>query len=167
MDLKKKVYAELDHLLAVFASNTSTLPITEIAGTITRPERFVGIHFFNPPQLMKLVEIIPGEKTDSKVTKEVVEFVKFVGKESVVCRKDVPGFIVNRLFIPMAHEACYEVDRTGASIEEVDSAFKFSLGFPMGIFELADFTDMDVRTQGVLLKCIQNRDAKVSTPSSS
>ena len=127
------------------------LPITEIAGTITRPERFVGIHFFNPPQLMKLVEIIPGEKTDSKVTKEVVEFVKFVGKESVVCRKDVPGFIVNRLFIPMAHEACYEVDRTGASIEEVDSAFKFSLGFPMGIFERFYWHGL---MHKALLKCI-------------
>ena len=76
MDLKKKVYAELESSApenAVFASNTSTLPITEIAGTITRPERFVGIHFFNPPQLMKLVEIIPGEKTDSKVTKVIQE----------------------------------------------------------------------------------------------
>ena len=165
MDLKKKVYAELESSApenAVFASNTSTLPITEIAGTITRPERFVGIHFFNPPQLMKLVEIIPGEKTDSKVTKEVVEFVKFVGKESVVCRKDVPGFIVNRLFIPMAHEACYEVDRTGASIEEVDSAFKFSLGFPMGIFELADFTGMDVMHKATFE--MHQRDAKVANP---
>ena len=165
MDLKKKVYAELESSApenAVFASNTSTLPITEIAGTITRPERFVGIHFFNPPQLMKLVEIIPGEKTDSKVTKEVVEFVKFVGKESVVCRKDVPGFIVNRLFIPMAHEACYEVDRTGASLEEVDSAFKFSLGFPMGIFELADFTGMDVMHKATFE--MHQRDAKVANP---
>ncbi len=165
MDLKKKVYAELESSApenAVFASNTSTLPITEIASTITKPERFVGIHFFNPPQLMKLVEIIPGEKTDSKVTKETIEFVKFVGKESVVCRKDVPGFIVNRLFIPMAHEACYEIDRTSASLEEIDSAFKFSLGFPMGIFELADFTGMDVMHKATFE--MHQRDAKVANP---
>ncbi len=147
MDLKKKVYAELDAVAGkdvVFASNTSTLPITEIANTTSRPEKFIGIHFFNPPQLMKLVEIIPGEKTGQDITELTEEFVKSVNKTAVLCRKDVPGFIINRLFIPMVHEACYAMDRTGATLEEIDSAFKFKLGFPMGIFELADFTGMDV-----------------------
>ncbi len=147
MDLKKKVYAELDAVAGkdgVFASNTSTLPITEIANTTTRPEKFIGIHFFNPPQLMKLVEIIPGEKTAQDITDLTKEYVKSVNKTAVICRKDVPGFIINRLFIPMVHEACYAMDRTGASLEEIDSAVKFKLGFPMGIFELADFTGMDV-----------------------
>ena len=147
MDLKKKVYAELDQVAnkdVIFASNTSTLPITEIATTTSRPEKFIGIHFFNPPQLMKLVEIIPGEKTSPEITDMIQEFVKSVGKTAVLCRKDVPGFIINRLFIPMVHEACYVMDRTGATLEEIDSAVKFKLGFPMGIFELADFTGMDV-----------------------
>jgi len=147
MDLKKKVYAELDAVAGkdvVFASNTSTLPITEIANTTSRPEKFIGIHFFNPPQLMKLVEIIPGEKTSQEIIDMIQEFVKSVGKTAVLCRKDVPGFIINRLFIPMVHEACYVRDRTGATLEEIDSAVKFKLGFPMGIFELADFTGMDV-----------------------
>jgi enoyl-CoA hydratase/3-hydroxyacyl-CoA dehydrogenase len=147
MDLKKKVYAELDAVAnenVVFASNTSTLPITEIANTTSRPEKFIGIHFFNPPQLMKLVEIIPGEKTLQEITDLTQEFVKSVNKTAVLCRKDVPGFIINRLFIPMVHEACYAMDRTGATLEEIDSAVKFKLGFPMGIFELADFTGMDV-----------------------
>ena len=147
MDLKKKVYAELDSVASkdvVFASNTSTLPITEIANTTSRPEKFIGIHFFNPPQLMKLVEIIPGEKTAQEITDLTQEFVKSVNKTAVLCRKDVPGFIINRLFIPMVHEACYAMDRTGATLEEIDSAVKFKLGFPMGIFELADFTGMDV-----------------------
>jgi len=147
MDLKKKVYAELDQVATkdvIFASNTSTLPITEIATTTSRPEKFIGIHFFNPPQLMKLVEIIPGEKTSQEITDMIQEFVKSVGKTAVLCRKDVPGFIINRLFIPMVHEACYVRDRTGATLEEIDSAVKFKLGFPMGIFELADFTGMDV-----------------------
>ena len=147
MELKKKVYAELDAVAGkdvVFASNTSTLPITEIANTITRPEKFIGIHFFNPPQLMKLVEIIPGEKTAPEITELTREFVKSVNKTAVLCRKDVPGFIINRLFIPLVHEACYAMDRTGATLEEIDSAVKFKLGFPMGIFELADFTGMDV-----------------------
>ena len=147
MDLKKKVYAELDAVAGkdvVFASNTSTLPITEIANTTSRPEKFIGIHFFNPPQLMKLVEIIPGEKTLPEITDLTQEFVKSVNKTAVLCRKDVPGFIINRLFIPMVHEACYAMDRTGATLEQIDSAVKFKLGFPMGIFELADFTGMDV-----------------------
>ena len=147
MDLKKKVYAELDAVAGkdvVFASNTSTLPITEIANTTSRPEKFIGIHFFNPPQLMKLVEIIPGEKTLPEITELTQEFVKSVNKTAVLCRKDVPGFIINRLFIPMVHEACYAMDRTGATLEQIDSAVKFKLGFPMGIFELADFTGMDV-----------------------
>ncbi len=147
MDLKKKVYAELDAVSAkdvIFASNTSTLPITEIANTTSRPEKFIGIHFFNPPQLMKLVEIIPGEKTSQEIIDLTQEFVKSVNKTAVLCRKDVPGFIINRLFIPMIHEACYAQDRTGATLEEIDSAVKFKLGFPMGIFELADFTGMDV-----------------------
>lgn len=147
MDLKKKVYAELDNLASpkvIFASNTSTLPITEIANTTSRPDKFIGIHFFNPPQLMKLVEIIPGEKTSQEVVKLTQEYVKSVNKQAVICRRDVPGFIVNRLFIPMVHEACYTMDRTGASMTEIDSAVKFKMGFPMGIFELADFTGMDV-----------------------
>ena len=147
MDLKKSVYAELDKAAGpevIFASNTSTLPITEIANTTSRPEKFIGIHFFNPPQLMKLVEVIPGEKTGQEITELTQEFVKSVNKQAVLCRKDVPGFIINRLFIPMVHEACFAQDRTNATLEEIDSAVKFKLGFPMGIFELADFTGMDV-----------------------
>ncbi len=147
MDLKKKVYAELDRAAApdvVFASNTSTLPITEIAGATSRPDKFIGVHFFNPPQLMRLVEIIPGESTSQDVVRMTKDLVRSLGKEAVTCRRDVPGFIINRLFIPMVHEACYVMDRTGATKEEVDSAVKFRMGFPMGIFELADFTGMDV-----------------------
>jgi enoyl-CoA hydratase/3-hydroxyacyl-CoA dehydrogenase len=153
MELKKTVYAELDKVAApevIFASNTSTLPITEIANTTSRPEKFIGIHFFNPPQLMKLVEIIPGEKTSQEIT------------EAVLCRKDVPGFIINRLFIPMVHEACFVKDRTGATLEEIDSAVKFKLGFPMGIFELADFTGMDVIHKATVEMHL--RDKKVINP---
>jgi len=165
MDLKKKVYAELDKAAkpeVIFASNTSTLPITEIANTTSRPEKFIGIHFFNPPQLMKLVEIIPGEKTSQEITDLTQEFVKSVNKQAVLCRKDVPGCIINRLFIPMVHEACYLQDRTGATLEEIDSAVKFKLGFPMGIFELADFTGMDVIHKATVEMHL--RDKKVINP---
>ncbi len=165
MDLKKQVYAELDKAAkpeVIFASNTSTLPITEIANTTSRPDKFIGIHFFNPPQLMKLVEVIPGEKTSHEITNLTQEFVKSVNKQAVLCRKDVPGFIINRLFIPMVHEACYLQDRTGATLEEIDSAVKFKLGFPMGIFELADFTGMDVIHKATVEMHL--RDKKVINP---
>jgi enoyl-CoA hydratase/3-hydroxyacyl-CoA dehydrogenase len=165
MDLKKKVYAELDKVAGenvVFASNTSTLPITEIANTTSRPERFIGIHFFNPPQLMKLVEIIPGQKTAKDVVKLTNDYVKSIQKEPVVCRKDVPGFIVNRLFIPLVHEACYVMDRQKIQLTEIDSAVKFKLGFPMGIFELADFTGMDVIHKATIEMHL--RDKKVIRP---
>ena len=165
MELKKKVYAELDQVAGpdvIFASNTSTLPITEIANTTSRPEKFIGIHFFNPPQLMKLVEIIPGEKTTQAIIDLIQEYVKSVNKQAVLCRKDVPGFIINRLFIPMVHEACYAQDRTNSTLEEIDSAVKFKLGFPMGIFELADFTGMDVIHKATVEMHL--RDKKVINP---
>ncbi len=165
MELKKKVYAELDAVAGkdvIFASNTSTLPITEIANTTSRPEKFIGIHFFNPPQLMKLVEVIPGEKTSQEIVDLTQEYVKSVKKESVLCRRDVPGFIINRLFIPMIHEACYMMDRTGVTMTEIDSAVKFKLGFPMGIFELADFTGMDVIHKATIEMHL--RDKKVILP---
>ena len=165
MDLKKKVYAELDKVAGeqvIFASNTSTLPITEIANTISRPKKFIGIHFFNPPQLMKLVEVIPGQETSDEITNLTINFVKSVNKVPVTCRKDVPGFIVNRLFIPLVHEACYVMERQKIQQTEIDSAVKFNLGFPMGIFELADFTGLDVIHKATLE--MYARDKKVILP---
>jgi len=165
MELKKKVYAELDKVVSdqvIFASNTSTLPITEIANTISRPKKFIGIHFFNPPQLMKLVEVIPGQETSDDITNLIINFVKSVDKIPVTCRKDVPGFIVNRLFIPLVHEACYVMERQKIQQTEIDSAVKFRLGFPMGIFELADFTGLDVIHKATVEMHV--RDKKVISP---
>lgn len=165
MELKKKVYSELESVTdkrVIFASNTSTLPISEIADTTNRPANCVGIHFFNPPQLMKLVEVIPGKKTEQKVVDITMYYVRSVKKEPVLCRKDVPGFIVNRLFIPLVHEACYVMDRQGCEMTEIDSAVKFDLGFPMGIFELADFTGMDVIHKATIE--MKSRDNKVIYP---
>ena len=147
MELKKKVYLDVDKhsdSKTIYASNTSTLPISEISSLTNRSTRFIGLHFFNPPQLMKLVEVIPGITTDQQIVKVGMDFVKRVGKEPVLCRKDVPGFIVNRIFIPLIHEAAYCLDRDGPSMAQLDSAVKFRLSFPMGIFELADYTGLDV-----------------------
>jgi len=147
MELKKKVYLEVDKhsdSKTIYASNTSTLPISEISSLTNRSNRFIGLHFFNPPQLMKLVEVIPGVTTDQEIVKVGMDFVKRVGKEPVLCSKDVPGFIVNRIFIPLIHEAAYCLDRDGPSMTQLDSSVKFRLSFPMGIFELADYTGLDV-----------------------
>lgn len=147
MELKKKVYLDVDKhsdSKTIYASNTSTLPISEISSLTNRSTRFIGLHFFNPPQLMKLVEVIPGITTDQQIVKVGMDFVKRVGKEPVLCSKDVPGFIVNRIFIPLIHEAAYCLDRDGPSMTQLDSAVKFRLSFPMGIFELADYTGLDV-----------------------
>lgn len=147
LGLKKKVYTDVDKFAeekTVYASNTSTLPITEMAALTGRPERFIGLHFFNPPQLMRLVEVIPGRDTNQHTIDTALDFVMRVGKEPVLCRKDVAGFIVNRIFIPLVHEAAYCLERDGASMTQIDSAVKYKMGFPMGIFELADYTGLDV-----------------------
>ena len=147
LGLKKKVYTDVDKFAeekTVYASNTSTLPITEMAALTGRPERFIGLHFFNPPQLMRLVEIIPGRDTNQHTIDTALDLVMRVGKEPVLCRKDVAGFIVNRIFIPLVHEAAYCLERDGVSMTQIDSAVKYKMGFPMGIFELADYTGLDV-----------------------
>lgn len=165
MNLKKKVYAEIDNAAeerTLYASNTSTLPITEMAALTGRPDRFIGLHFFNPPQLMPLVEVIPGGRTNAGMVDMAMEFVKKVGKQPVLCKKDVAGFIVNRVFIPLVHEAVYCQERDGASMTTIDSAVKFRLSFPMGIFELADYTGLDVIYKATME--MHSRDTKVINP---
>jgi enoyl-CoA hydratase/3-hydroxyacyl-CoA dehydrogenase len=165
LEIKRKLYAEVDRFAdeeAIYASNTSTLPITEMAALTKRPDKFIGLHFFNPPQLMRLVEVIPGRETRPETTKSVLDFVKQLGKESVLCKKDVVGFIVNRIFIPLVHEAAYFLDRDGVTMTQLDSAVKYKMGYPMGIFELADYTGLDVIYKATLE--MYARDKKVINP---
>jgi enoyl-CoA hydratase/3-hydroxyacyl-CoA dehydrogenase len=165
MNLKKKVYAEIDNFAeskTLYASNTSTLPITEMAALTSRPDRFIGLHFFNPPQLMPLVEVIPGNKTNAGMVDMAMGFVQKVGKQPVLCKKDVAGFIVNRVFIPLVHEAVYCLERDGMPMTTIDAAVKFRMSFPMGIFELADYTGLDVIHKATVE--MHSRDTKVIRP---
>jgi enoyl-CoA hydratase / 3-hydroxyacyl-CoA dehydrogenase len=164
-NLKKKVYKELDEVSdnkVIYASNTSTLPITELSKLTKNPSKFIGVHFFNPPQLMKLVEVIPGSDTDPAITNEISNFVKYLNKTPILCKKDVVGFIVNRIFIPLVHEAAYCLDRDNVSMTIIDSAVKYKLDFPMGIFELADYTGLDVIYKATYE--MSTRDRKVILP---
>src|SRR5829696_4460776 len=165
MNLKRKVYNEINQCSetkTIYASNTSTLPITELGELTNRPEHFIGLHFFNPPQLMQLVEVIPGKLTNQDITDKAMDYVQRIGKQPILCRKDVAGFIVNRIFIPLVHEAAYCQDRDKASILQIDSAVKFKMALPMGIFELADYTGMDVIHKAT--SEMYSRDKKVVLP---
>ncbi|NHN59302.1 MULTISPECIES: 3-hydroxyacyl-CoA dehydrogenase/enoyl-CoA hydratase family protein [Halorussus] len=147
MDIKKDVYGELEEYApdeAVFATNTSSLSITELSEVTERPERFCGMHFFNPPVRMQLVEVISGAHTDDEVLDLTEDLAESMGKTPVRVRKDSPGFIVNRVLVPLMNEAAWMVESGDYTIEEVDSATKFDMGLPMGSFELADQVGIDV-----------------------
>jgi enoyl-CoA hydratase/3-hydroxyacyl-CoA dehydrogenase len=147
MELKKQVFAKLDSMApphAILASNTSTLSITEMGNATKRPEKVAGMHFFNPPQMMALVEVIKGEKTSQETIDTLVELAKKLGKTPVVVKKDVRGFIVNRVLGAVFNEAFWAYHRGEATKEGIDASVKYSGGFPMGWFELADFVGLDI-----------------------
>ncbi|MEM2465681.1 MAG: 3-hydroxyacyl-CoA dehydrogenase [Candidatus Bathyarchaeia archaeon] len=147
MELKKQVFAKLDSvapLHAILASNTSTLSITEMGNATKRPEKVAGMHFFNPPQMMALVEVIKGDKTSQETIDTLVELAKKLGKTPVVVKKDVRGFIVNRVLGAVFNEAFWTYHRGEATKEGIDASVKYSGGFPMGWFELADFVGLDI-----------------------
>jgi len=145
-ELKKSVLSEADKLAkpeALIVSNTSSISITELASATHRPEKFAGMHFFNPPQLMKLIEIVRGAKTSDETVNTVVEVSKKMGKEPVVVKKDVAGFVVNRVLIPALNEAVALVDEGVATPEDVDKAIKLGLNWPMGPLTLLDYLGLD------------------------
>ena len=145
MALKQKLFAEYDQIApakTIFASNTSSLPISEIAATSSRPDRFGGLHFFNPVPVMKLLEVVRIPQTSDETYDAMVAWGKAMGKATVEC-KDTPGFIVNRLLVPYLMEAVRMVERGDASARDVDTAMKLGAGYPMGPFELADYVGLD------------------------
>jgi len=145
LDAKKKLAKELSSIVkpgAILASNTSSLSITAIANASSNPSQLVGLHFFNPVQIMNLVEVVRTDKTNEKVFQTTLDFVKSIGKTPVSC-KDTPGFIVNRLLVPYLAQALLMLDRNDASKEDIDTAMRLGAGYPMGPIHLLDYVGLD------------------------
>ncbi|XP_060635101.1 hydroxyacyl-coenzyme A dehydrogenase, mitochondrial [Anolis sagrei] len=145
LSAKHELFKTLDKFApehTIFASNTSSLPITDIANATTRQDRFGGLHFFNPVPVMKLVEVVKTPMTSEKTFESLVDFAKALGKNPVAC-KDTPGFVVNRLLVPYLMEAVRLFERGDATKEDIDIAMKLGTGYPMGPFELLDYVGLD------------------------
>ena len=146
LDIKKKVFAELDALCkpeTILASNTSSISITAIAAATKRPDKFIGMHFFNPATVMKLVEVIRGANTSDETFKAIYDLSVEIGKEPVEVN-EAPGFVVNKILIPMINEACDLLYTGVASAEGIDTAMKLGANHPMGPLALGDLVGLDV-----------------------
>ena len=146
MELKLKIFKYLDEAApekCILASNTSSISITKIASATKRPSKVIGMHFMNPVPVMKLVEIINGYSTDKEVSKTIIELSKKIGK--IPCEvNDYPGFVANRILMPMINEAIYSLYEGVAGVEEIDTVMKLGMAHPMGPLQLADFIGLDV-----------------------
>lgn len=146
IDVKLKIFNDLDKICGpevIFATNTSSLPITQIASATSRPDKFIGMHFMNPVPVMKLIELIRGMATSDETYKLIKELSEFIGKTPVEV-KDYPGFIANRILLPMINEAIYAMVEGVGTAEAIDEVMKLGMGHPMGPLTLADFIGLDV-----------------------
>jgi len=144
-DIKKSIFEKLDGIAppkCIFASNTSSISITELASVTRRAERFVGMHFFNPVPVMKLVEIVRGVNTNDATMDACTDFARSIGKEPVVCR-DTPAFIVNKLLVPYLLDAIRMLESGVATAEDIDAAMVHGTGYPMGPIRLIDYVGLD------------------------
>jgi 3-hydroxybutyryl-CoA dehydrogenase len=146
LELKKEMFTNLDRICkpeAILASNTSQYSITDIASVVSNPSRIIGMHWFNPPVMMQLIEIVRGLQTGEAIVERIKDFAARVGKEIVVC-KDSQGFISTRVLVALRLE-CYRLLEEGvATKEDIDKTLRLALGHPMGQFELADFSGLDI-----------------------
>jgi 3-hydroxybutyryl-CoA dehydrogenase len=166
IDLKKEIFAELDPLCpasTIFASNTSSLTITEMAAATKRGDRFVGMHFFNPVPLMKLVEVVRTIATSQETFDAAFAFAKSLGKEPITC-KDNSGFVVNLLLVPYLLDAIRAVENKVASIEDIDKGMALGCGHPMGPLTLLDFVGIDTTYFISEIMFKEYRDAKYAPP---
>lgn len=146
LDLKLKIFAQLDEICdseTILATNTSSISITKIAAATKRPEKVIGMHFMNPVPVMKLVEIIRGYSTSDVTTANIIELSKNLGKTPTECN-DYPGFVANRILMPMINEAIISLHEGVAGVEEIDTIMKLGMAHPMGPLQLADFIGLDV-----------------------
>jgi 3-hydroxybutyryl-CoA dehydrogenase len=146
MDIKKKVYKDLDAVCkpeCILASNTSSLSVTEIAAATKRADKVIGMHFFNPAQIMALIEVIPALQTADEVVDTVMAFGKKIGKKPIKV-KEGPGFVVNRILTPGMNEASFIFQEGLASVKDIDTAMRLGAGWPMGPFTLCDMVGLDI-----------------------
>ncbi|MEM6726630.1 MAG: 3-hydroxybutyryl-CoA dehydrogenase [Bacteroidota bacterium] len=146
VDLKLKIFQQLDEVApadCILATNTSSISITRIAAVTQRPEQVIGMHFMNPVPILKLVEVIRGYSTTDAVTHSIMEMCRKLGKVPVEVN-DYPGFVANRILLPMINEAIYSLHEGVAGVEEIDTVMKLGMAHPMGPLQLADFIGLDV-----------------------
>jgi len=147
LEIKRNVWKEVSDQAkgdALLATNTSSISITKIAEAVKRPQRFVGMHFFNPPVVMRLVEVIPGAKTDAQTVKLAEALAVKMGKTPVAVKKDSPGFVVNRVLVTYLNEATKLIDGGRWTKEQIDGAMQYGAKMPMGPFMLSDLIGMDI-----------------------
>ena len=162
LDIKKSIFAELDKICkseTILASNTSSISITDMASSTKRPEKFIGMHFFNPATVMKLVEVIRGTHTSDETCTAIVELSKAIGKEPVEVN-EAPGFVVNKILIPMINEACDLVYTGVASVEGIDTAMKLGANHPMGPLALGDLIGLHVAVAIMDVLFAETHDSK-------
>jgi 3-hydroxybutyryl-CoA dehydrogenase len=167
LDLKKKVFREVDELApshAIIVSNTSTLSITALASATKRPDKVAGMHFFNPAQVMRLVEVIRGLQTSDETVEVVKGFAQKLGKTPIIVNKDVPGFVANRIGFAAILEAIRLYEEGVASAQDIDTAMKLGYNWPMGPLELADLIGLDVLLDANESIYAETRDQKYNPP---
>ena len=164
--VKHEVFRELERAVtddAILATNTSALSVTQIASVLERPERVVGMHFFNPAPLMKLVEIVRAERTAEDVFESAYELAVGLGKEPIRCN-DTPGFVVNRILIPLLNDCVRVLDEAGVSPEDLDKALRFGAGWPMGPATLVDLVGIDIHVHASEALYEKLREPRMAPP---
>jgi len=166
LGVKHDVFRELERAVeddAILASNTSALSVTQIASVLERPERVVGMHFFNPAPLMRLVEIVRAERTAEDVFEAAYDFAGRLGKEPIRCN-DTPGFVVNRILIPLLNDCVRVLDEAGVSVEDLDKALRYGAGWPMGPATLVDLVGIDIHVHASEALYEKLREPRMAPP---
>jgi 3-hydroxybutyryl-CoA dehydrogenase len=164
--VKHELFRELERVVAddaILATNTSALSVTQIASAVERSERVVGMHFFNPAPLMPLVEIVRAERSDEDAVEAAFAFARALGKEPVRCN-DTPGFIVNRILIPLLNDCVRVLDEAGVTVEDLDTAMRHGAGWPMGPATLADLVGIDVHVHASEALYEKLREPRMAPP---